>query len=152
MLDPPLSPLRERQFAVRLLARAPHDEQRDDVLRELVDLSERLRRTEHAQLAAEPPVDGVEIRQISGGLLMQERDSLNAPGDDPAGWTLAAGAAADAATLADLRFAWRTCRAECNSSRHSVWPTSRSIPRPSTCSMKRSPAPSDRGSRPAWRR
>ncbi len=62
-------------------------------------------------VAAEPPVDGVEIRQISGGLLMQERDGLNAPGDDPAGWTLAAGAAADAATLADLRFAWRTCRA-----------------------------------------
>ena len=60
---------------------------------------------------AEPPVDGVEIRQISGGLLMQERDCLNAPGDDPAGWTLATGPAADAATLADLRFAWRTCRA-----------------------------------------
>ena len=62
-------------------------------------------------VAAEPPVDGVEIRQISGGLLMQERDCLNAPGDDPAGWTLATGPAADAATLADLRFAWRTCRA-----------------------------------------
>lgn len=62
-------------------------------------------------VASEPPVDGVEIRQISGGLLMQQRDSLDAPGDDPAGWTLATGAAADAATLADLRFAWRTCRA-----------------------------------------
>ena len=62
-------------------------------------------------VAAEPPVDGGEIRQISGGLLMQERDCLNAPGDDPAGWTLATGPAADAATLADLRFAWRTCRA-----------------------------------------
>jgi phosphoribosylaminoimidazolecarboxamide formyltransferase/IMP cyclohydrolase len=47
---------------------------------------------EHSRLvAAEPPVDGVEIRQISGGLLMQERDCLNAPGDDPAGWTLATG-------------------------------------------------------------
>ena len=62
-------------------------------------------------VAAEPPGDGAEIRQISGGLLMQERDSLKAPGDDPAGWTLATGPAADAATLADLRFAWRTCRA-----------------------------------------
>jgi phosphoribosylaminoimidazolecarboxamide formyltransferase/IMP cyclohydrolase len=42
---------------------------------------------------------------------MQERDGLDAPGDDPANWTLAAGAPADDATLADLAFAWRTCRA-----------------------------------------
>ena len=62
-------------------------------------------------VAGEPAVDGVEIRQISGGLLMQERDVLTAPGDDPANWTLAAGPAADEATLADLVFAWRTCRA-----------------------------------------
>ena len=62
-------------------------------------------------VAAEPAIDGVEIRQISGGLLMQERDVLTAPGDDPANWTLAAGQPADAATLADLAFAWRTCRA-----------------------------------------
>ncbi|MGI9124025.1 MAG: bifunctional phosphoribosylaminoimidazolecarboxamide formyltransferase/IMP cyclohydrolase [Mycobacterium sp.] len=62
-------------------------------------------------VAAEPAIDGVEIRQISGGLLMQERDVLTAPGDDPANWTLAAGQPADGATLADLAFAWRTCRA-----------------------------------------
>ena len=31
-------------------------------------------------------------------------------GDDPATWTLATGEAADAATLADLAFAWRACR------------------------------------------
>jgi len=61
--------------------------------------------------AAEPAIEGVEIRQIAGGLLMQERDGLDAPGDDPANWTLAAGAPADDATLADLAFAWRTCRA-----------------------------------------
>ncbi len=42
---------------------------------------------------------------------MQERDSINAPGDDPANWTLATGEPADPATLADLAFAWRTCRA-----------------------------------------
>jgi phosphoribosylaminoimidazolecarboxamide formyltransferase/IMP cyclohydrolase len=53
----------------------------------------------------------VEIRQIGGGLLMQERDGIDAPGDDPATWTLAAGTAADGATLTDLVFAWRTCRA-----------------------------------------
>ena len=62
-------------------------------------------------VASEPPVGGTEMRQISGGLLMQERDQLDAPGDDPANWTLATGAPADAATLADLAFAWRTCRA-----------------------------------------
>ena len=62
-------------------------------------------------VAGEPTVGGVEIRQIGGGLLMQERDAIDAPGDDPANWTLAAGAAADDATLADLRFAWRACRA-----------------------------------------
>ena len=62
-------------------------------------------------VAAEPTVGGVELRQIAGGLLMQERDALDAPGDDPANWTLAAGEAADEATLADLAFAWRACRA-----------------------------------------
>jgi phosphoribosylaminoimidazolecarboxamide formyltransferase/IMP cyclohydrolase len=62
-------------------------------------------------VASEPMIGGVEFRQISGGLLVQDRDGIDAPGDDPANWTLAAGPAADAATLADLAFAWRTCRA-----------------------------------------
>ena len=31
-------------------------------------------------------------------------------GDDPSTWTLATGEAVDAATLADLAFAWRACR------------------------------------------
>jgi phosphoribosylaminoimidazolecarboxamide formyltransferase/IMP cyclohydrolase len=62
-------------------------------------------------LAAQPELSGLEIRQISGGILMQERDALDAPGDDPGNWTLATGAPADDATLADLEFAWRTCRA-----------------------------------------
>ena len=50
-------------------------------------------------------------KQISGGLLVQERDDIDAPGDSPENWTLAAGAPADEATLADLEFAWRTVRA-----------------------------------------
>lgn len=62
-------------------------------------------------VASEPAIGGMEIRQIAGGLLMQERDELNAAGDDPANWTLATGQAADDATMADLVFAWRTCRA-----------------------------------------
>ena len=63
-------------------------------------------------VVAEPPAGvAVETRPISGGLLVQEADRFQADGDDPASWTLAAGAAADAATLADLAFAWRAVRA-----------------------------------------
>ena len=53
----------------------------------------------------------VETRPISGGLLMQEVDHVDAPGDDPVNWTLATGAAADDVTLQDLAFAWKACRA-----------------------------------------
>ncbi|MGA9491333.1 MAG: bifunctional phosphoribosylaminoimidazolecarboxamide formyltransferase/IMP cyclohydrolase [Mycobacterium sp.] len=62
-------------------------------------------------VASEPLGDMTERRQISGGLLIQQRDRIDAEGDDPNNWTLATGDAADPATLADLVFAWRTCRA-----------------------------------------
>ena len=52
----------------------------------------------------------IELRPISGGLLIQQPDVLNAEGDDPVSWTLACGDAVDPATLADLAFAWRACR------------------------------------------
>ena len=42
---------------------------------------------------------------------MQRADRIDAPGDDPTTWTLAAGEPADEATLADLVFAWRAVRA-----------------------------------------
>ncbi len=54
--------------------------------------------------------DPVEFRGISGGILAQRRDEIDAPGDDPSTWTLAAGHAIDPDTLADLDFAWRACR------------------------------------------
>ncbi|MGZ4504452.1 MAG: bifunctional phosphoribosylaminoimidazolecarboxamide formyltransferase/IMP cyclohydrolase, partial [Nocardioidaceae bacterium] len=54
---------------------------------------------------------GIETRQISGGMLIQSRDAVDADGDDPATWTLAAGEPATAEQLADLAFAWRACRA-----------------------------------------
>ncbi|MGH3739594.1 MAG: bifunctional phosphoribosylaminoimidazolecarboxamide formyltransferase/IMP cyclohydrolase, partial [Micromonosporaceae bacterium] len=57
------------------------------------------------------PKHGAEIRPISGGLLLQSRDAIDAEGDAPAAWKLAAGEPADAATLADLAFAWRAVRA-----------------------------------------
>ena len=53
---------------------------------------------------------GTEWRVVSGGVLLQTLDAVDAEGDDPANWTLAAGAAADEATLADLEFAWRAVR------------------------------------------
>ena len=62
-------------------------------------------------VAAPPTRAGTELRPVSGGLLVQERDVLQAEGDSSAAWTLATGEPADAATLADLQFAWRTCRA-----------------------------------------
>ncbi|BCT75322.1 bifunctional purine biosynthesis protein PurH [Sinomonas cyclohexanicum] len=52
-----------------------------------------------------------EIKQISGGVLVQVTDTFAADGDAPSAWTLAAGEAADDATLADLAFAWRASRA-----------------------------------------
>jgi phosphoribosylaminoimidazolecarboxamide formyltransferase/IMP cyclohydrolase len=52
-----------------------------------------------------------EFRPVTGGMLAQTWDRVDAPGDDPANWELKAGEAADAATLADLAFAWRACRA-----------------------------------------
>jgi phosphoribosylaminoimidazolecarboxamide formyltransferase/IMP cyclohydrolase len=53
---------------------------------------------------------GAELRPISGGLLLQQRDAVDATGDDPSTWTLATGEAAPADVLADLAFAWRACR------------------------------------------
>ncbi|MTD56308.1 bifunctional phosphoribosylaminoimidazolecarboxamide formyltransferase/IMP cyclohydrolase [Amycolatopsis pithecellobii] len=55
--------------------------------------------------------DPIEFRPISGGLLVQTVDRIDAPGDNPANWTLATGEAADEGTLADLEFAWRSLRA-----------------------------------------
>lgn len=79
----------------------------DEGALEVLSAKKNLRVLEVAPLA----VGAREFKQISGGLLVQDRDDVDAAGDDPANWTLAAGEAADAATLADLEFAWRTVRA-----------------------------------------
>ncbi|MEO6144383.1 MAG: bifunctional phosphoribosylaminoimidazolecarboxamide formyltransferase/IMP cyclohydrolase, partial [Dermatophilaceae bacterium] len=60
---------------------------------------------------------GIEFRAVSGGLLMQTQDKIDAVvddgtgGDDPLRWTLVSGDPADVTTMADLAFAWRTIRA-----------------------------------------
>ncbi len=53
----------------------------------------------------------VDLRPVSGGMLAQDTDRIDAPGDDPATWSLASGEVADDVTLADLAFAWRAVRA-----------------------------------------
>lgn len=52
--------------------------------------------------------EGREVRQISGGFLVQHADRHFAPSLE---WTLVTGEPADATTIADLEFAWRACRA-----------------------------------------
>ncbi len=59
----------------------------------------------------EPYLATAEFRPISGGVLWQTADRIDAPGDDPAAWKLVSGEPADPATLADLVFAWRAVRA-----------------------------------------
>ncbi len=62
-------------------------------------------------LVADPVADAaVETRRISGGLLMQAQDHIDAEGDDASRWTLACGEPVSDGTLADLEFAWRACR------------------------------------------
>jgi phosphoribosylaminoimidazolecarboxamide formyltransferase/IMP cyclohydrolase len=54
------------------------------------------------------------MRPVSGGLLLQARDAVDASveggGDDPSSWQLVAGDPASDEVLADLSFAWKACR------------------------------------------
>ena len=79
----------------------------DDEAVEILSIKKNLR----LLLVEAPQREGYEIKQVSGGAVIQERDVLDAAGDDPSTWTLAAGPAADDALLADLVFAWRSVRA-----------------------------------------
>ena len=54
---------------------------------------------------------GVETRRISGGMLMQAVDAVDAEHDSSAQWELVSGEPATPEVLADLEFAWRACRA-----------------------------------------
>ena len=61
-------------------------------------------------LEIEPKTSQREYRQISGGILVQERDQVDAPGDRPAAWTHVSGEPAIDEMMADLEFAWRSVR------------------------------------------
>jgi len=53
----------------------------------------------------------IEMRPVSGGILLQEVDNLKAPGDLTSSWKLMAGQPASSEVLHDLEFAWRAVRA-----------------------------------------
>ncbi|WP_030674650.1 bifunctional phosphoribosylaminoimidazolecarboxamide formyltransferase/IMP cyclohydrolase [Streptomyces rimosus] len=59
----------------------------------------------------EGPQPPAEFKPIDGGGLAQVKDVLQAEGDDPANWTLAAGEPLSDGELAELAFAWRASRA-----------------------------------------
>ncbi len=58
-----------------------------------------------------PEISRRELRPVSGGMLVQQTDLVDAPGDDPSNWILACGPAVSDEVLADLGFAWRSVRA-----------------------------------------
>jgi len=60
------------------------------------------------ELPADYRRSSLELRQISGGLLVQEADTFE--DFDSSAWQLVAGDEVDAVTRADLEFAWTACR------------------------------------------
>ncbi|VXB01978.1 bifunctional phosphoribosylaminoimidazolecarboxamide formyltransferase/IMP cyclohydrolase [Pseudoclavibacter sp. 8L] len=63
------------------------------------------------QLPANPAPEEREVRQISGGFLIQSADRFEPSVSLVESWTLVSGAPATGQTVEDLEFAWRACRA-----------------------------------------
>ncbi|MFM1986308.1 MAG: bifunctional phosphoribosylaminoimidazolecarboxamide formyltransferase/IMP cyclohydrolase [Actinomycetota bacterium] len=63
------------------------------------------------QLAGPHMGHRVEWRTITGGVLMQTVDDVEADGDDPGQWKLVAGKEPSDEVISDLEFAWRCVRA-----------------------------------------
>jgi phosphoribosylaminoimidazolecarboxamide formyltransferase/IMP cyclohydrolase len=60
---------------------------------------------------ADLKISGEELRPISGGLLIQERDLIDVAGDDATNWQQVSGDPVSQEVLRDLEFAWRSVRA-----------------------------------------
>ena len=56
-------------------------------------------------------ISPLEMRPVSGGILLQQTDLISADGDSSANWKQVTGAQVSAEVLADLQFAWRAVRA-----------------------------------------
>jgi len=57
-----------------------------------------------------PSTAPLELRPVSGGILLQETDLIDAPGDSSSGWKQVSGAKVNNQTMKDLEFAWRSVR------------------------------------------
>ena len=55
-------------------------------------------------------INPIELRPVSGGMLLQATDLINTHGDSPANWTQVSGDPVDLQTMKDLEFAWRSVR------------------------------------------
>ncbi|CAN2182387.1 PurH AICAR transformylase/IMP cyclohydrolase PurH (only IMP cyclohydrolase domain in Aful) [Candidatus Nanopelagicaceae bacterium] len=55
-------------------------------------------------------INPLELRPVSGGVLLQGTDLIDAPGDSPANWTQVSGEPVDLQAMKDLEFAWRSVR------------------------------------------
>ncbi|MDA2962375.1 MAG: bifunctional phosphoribosylaminoimidazolecarboxamide formyltransferase/IMP cyclohydrolase [Actinomycetota bacterium] len=56
-------------------------------------------------------ISPLEMRPVSGGVLLQEMDLIDAPADSPMQWKQVSGGSVDAQTMKELEFAWRSVRA-----------------------------------------
>ena len=55
-------------------------------------------------------INPYELRPVSGGVLLQSTDLIDATGDSPANWTQVSGQPVDVQMMKDLEFAWRSVR------------------------------------------
>ena len=55
-------------------------------------------------------INPYELRPVSGGVLLQSTDLIDAAGDSPANWTQVTGQQVDVQMMKDLEFAWRSVR------------------------------------------
>ena len=55
-------------------------------------------------------INPLELRPVSGGMLLQATDVIDAHGDSPAHWNQVSGDPVDLQTMKDLEFAWRSVR------------------------------------------
>jgi phosphoribosylaminoimidazolecarboxamide formyltransferase / IMP cyclohydrolase len=55
-------------------------------------------------------INALELRPVSGGVLLQSTDLIDAEGDAPVRWKQVSGEAVDMQTMKDLEFAWRSVR------------------------------------------
>ena len=78
---------------------------------EALDLLRERKNVRVLRAGARPGRGWIDMRTISGGVLLQGADDVAADGDDPATWRRVCGDAVDAGTMRDLAFAWRAVRA-----------------------------------------